>query len=80
MGLHPHVREACVWSSAINPYVINWIVSFLSNRKQRVVVDGFVTEFANNFARYCPRAHIVLHYGKRHKTGLPGAQSSAQIC
>ena len=29
----------------INPYVINWIVSFLSNRKQRVVVDGFVTEF-----------------------------------
>ena len=31
----------------INPYVINWIVSFLSNRKQRVVVDGFVTEFAS---------------------------------
>ena len=62
MGLHPRVREAGVWSSAINPYVINWIVSFLSNRKQRVVVDGFVTEFANNFARYCPRAHIVLHY------------------
>ena len=27
----------------INPYVINWIVSFLRNRKQRVVVDGFVT-------------------------------------
>ena len=43
-------------------------------------MDGFVTEFANNFARYCPRAHIVLHYGKRHKTGLPGAQSIAQIC
>ena len=31
----------------INPNVINWIVSFLSNRKQRVVVDGFVTEFAS---------------------------------
>ena len=31
----------------INPYVINWIVSFLSNRKQRVVVNGFVTEFAS---------------------------------
>ena len=31
----------------INPYVINWIVSFLSNRKQRVVVDGFVTEFVS---------------------------------
>lgn len=29
----------------INPYVINWIVSFLSNRKQRVVVDGFVTKW-----------------------------------
>lgn len=28
----------------INPYVINWIVSFLSSRKQRVVVDGFVTK------------------------------------
>ena len=28
----------------MNPYVIHWIVSFLSNRKQRVVVDGFVTE------------------------------------
>ena len=31
----------------IDPYVINWIVSFLSNRKQRTVVDGFVTEFAS---------------------------------
>ena len=31
----------------INPYVINWIVSFLSNWKQRVVVDGFVTEFVS---------------------------------
>ena len=50
-------------SFKINPYVINWIVSFLSSRKQRVVVD----------ARYCPWAHIVLYYGKRHKTGLPGA-------
>ena len=32
----------------MNPYVINWIVSFLSNRKQRVVVDGFVTEFVSS--------------------------------
>ena len=31
----------------INPYVINWIFSFLSNRKQRVVVDGCATEFAS---------------------------------
>ena len=28
----------------MNPYVIDWIVSFLSNR---VVVDGFVTEFVS---------------------------------
>ena len=27
-------------SLSINPYVINWIVSFLSNRKQRVVSRG----------------------------------------
>ena len=31
----------------MNPYVINWIVSFLSNRKQRLVVDSFVTEFVS---------------------------------
>ena len=31
----------------MNPYVINWIVSFLSNRKQRVVVDSFVIEFVS---------------------------------
>ena len=31
----------------INTHVINWTVSFLSNRKQRAVVDGFVTEFAS---------------------------------
>ena len=34
-------------SLSINPYVANWIVSFLTNRKQRVVVDGFVTEFVS---------------------------------
>jgi len=34
-------------SLKMNPYVINWIVSFLSNRKQRVVVDGFVTEIVS---------------------------------
>ena len=31
----------------INPYVINWIVSFLSNRKLRVVVDRLFTEFVS---------------------------------
>ena len=29
----------------INPYVINWLIDFLSNRKQRVAVDGKITEF-----------------------------------
>lgn len=29
----------------INPYVVNWIISFLEDRKQRVVVDGIVTEY-----------------------------------
>ena len=29
-------------SLKMKPYVINWIVSFLSNRKQRLVVDSFV--------------------------------------
>ena len=29
----------------INPYVISWILDFLSQRKQRVVVDGITTEF-----------------------------------
>ena len=24
----------------INPYIINWLISFLDQRKQRVVVDG----------------------------------------
>ena len=31
----------------INPFVINWIVSFLSNKKQRVVVGGFVTKIVS---------------------------------
>ena len=31
----------------INPYVVNWIISFLGNRRQRVVVDGIVTEYLN---------------------------------
>ena len=29
----------------INPYVINWLIGFLSNRKQRVAVDCNITEF-----------------------------------
>ena len=29
----------------INLYVINWMINFLRNRKQRVVVDGVTTKF-----------------------------------
>ena len=29
----------------INPYLVNWIISFLGNRVQRVMVDGIVTEY-----------------------------------
>ena len=32
-------------STNINPYIINWIISFLDNRKQRVVVDDAITAF-----------------------------------
>ena len=32
---------------SINPYVVNWIVIFLEDRKQRVVIDGIVTEYLN---------------------------------
>ena len=31
----------------LNPYIINWIIHFLSNRKQRVVVDGIETEYVH---------------------------------
>ena len=31
----------------INPYVTNWIISFLQGRKQRVIVDGIVTDYLN---------------------------------
>ena len=31
----------------INPHIYNWIISFPSNRKQRVKVDGVLTEFVD---------------------------------
>jgi len=31
----------------INPYITNWIISFLQDRKQRVVVDGIVPDYLN---------------------------------
>ncbi len=29
----------------INTYIINWVIDFLTNRRQRVVVDGIKTEY-----------------------------------
>ncbi len=34
-------------SIGVNPYVINWVISFLSSRKQTVLADGISTEFLN---------------------------------
>jgi hypothetical protein len=34
-------------STGLNPYIINWVISFLSNRKQRVVVDGITTNYVH---------------------------------
>ena len=31
----------------INPYIFNWLISYLSDRKQRVVVDGVTTKYLN---------------------------------
>ena len=31
----------------LNPYIINWIISFLGNRKQRVIVDGKITDYGD---------------------------------
>ena len=31
----------------INPYVMNWRISFLDQRKQRVVVDGCPTKYVS---------------------------------
>ena len=42
----------------INPYVVNWIISFLGNRRQRVVVDGIVTEYLN-INRGVPQGTVI---------------------
>jgi hypothetical protein len=34
-------------STNLNPYIINWLINFISCRKQRVTVDGNVTNFVN---------------------------------
>lgn len=31
----------------LNPYIINWIISFLCDREQRVVIDRVTTKFVD---------------------------------
>ena len=40
-------------SLSINPYIINWIINFLSNRQQRVVVDGIITNYVDIIVAFC---------------------------
>jgi hypothetical protein len=42
----------------LNPYVINWILDFLTNRKQRVVVDGIVMDFLD-INRGVPQGTVI---------------------
>ena len=49
----------------IDPYVINWILDFLSQRKQGVVVDGITTEFIDINIEACLKelslaSHLVF--------------------
>ena len=42
----------------INPYIINWLISFLDQRKQRVVVDGYRTKYVS-INRSVPQGRVL---------------------
>jgi retron-type reverse transcriptase len=42
----------------LNPYIINWILDFLTKRKQRVVVDGIATDFLD-INRGVPQGTVI---------------------
>ena len=42
----------------INPYILNWLISFISNRKQRVEVDGIITEYID-ITRNVPQGTVL---------------------
>ena len=51
-GLRPSCglkKKVCEQSKSanLNPYIINWIISFLGNRKKRVVVDEKITDYVD---------------------------------
>ena len=37
----------CLKLKSLNPYTVNWIINFLSNRQQRVVVDGIINNYVD---------------------------------
>ena len=45
-------------STNLNPYIINWISSFLDNRKQRVVLDGKITGYVD-IKREVPQSTVL---------------------
>ena len=44
--------------TCLNPYIINWIIDFLTNRRQRVVVDGIETNFLD-INRGVPQGTVI---------------------
>ena len=42
----------------INRYILNWLISFISNRKQRVVVDNIITEYID-ITREVPQGTVL---------------------
>lgn len=42
----------------INPYILNWLISFISNRKQQVVVDNIITEYID-ITRGVPQGTVL---------------------
>ena len=42
----------------INPHILNWLISFISNRKQRVVVDNIITEYID-ITRGVPQGAVL---------------------
>ena len=44
--------------TCLNPYIINWIIDFLTNRRQRVVVDGLENE-SLDINRGVPQGKVI---------------------
>ena len=44
--------------TCLNSYIINWVIDFLTNRRQRVVVDGIETDFLD-INRGVPQGTVI---------------------